>query len=172
VVGYHIGATSRRTRGSIRLRGTVPAITDTHDGCPNRERRSTNWITYNLRLRGAAKSFKQSAVTRDTFRRRVQLGTWVLVQRRFRDTMPVDRRRRLEELGFDWDPHQTEWQRGLAELEKFRAREGHCRVAQSYVQNGFPLGIWVSVQRRTGATMPTDRKRNLDELGFVWRTRK
>ena len=70
MVGYHIGATSRRTRGSIRLRGTVPAITDTHDGCPNRERRSTNWITYNLRLRGAAKSFKQSAVTRDTFRRR------------------------------------------------------------------------------------------------------
>jgi hypothetical protein len=46
------------TRESIRLQGTMPAKTDTHDCCPIREHRSTIRIAYRFRLRRAAKTFK------------------------------------------------------------------------------------------------------------------
>jgi len=58
VIDWNIGATSRLRMGGIRLRRTVPAITDTHDCYPVREHRSTFWITYGFRLRRAGKSFK------------------------------------------------------------------------------------------------------------------
>ena len=59
VIAYNIGATSRlRNRGSIRLRGNVPASTDTHDYYPFREHRFRKQITHDFRLRRAGESFK------------------------------------------------------------------------------------------------------------------
>ena len=64
VVGYNIGATSRLTRGSIRLRATLPAITDTHDCYPFRKHRSTIRTAYCFRLRRGGKSFKDWVLAR------------------------------------------------------------------------------------------------------------
>jgi hypothetical protein len=62
------------------------------------------------------------------------------------------------------------WERGFAALRKFRAREGHCCPSRRYVEGGFNLGQWVSVQRYHKGLLSTERKRRLDAIGFVWET--
>jgi len=104
----------------------------------------------------------------DTHREQgLRLGQWVSDQRKDKDTMPPDRRRRLDALGFIWDVLTTKWEEGIHFLEIFRQREGHCRIPQNHREQGFRLGQWVSVQRQAQDMLP-DRRRRLDALGFVW----
>jgi hypothetical protein len=53
-------------------------------------------------------------------------------------------------------------------LSRYRERTGHCLVPQKCTENGFRLGLWVSVQRREHDSMAEQRRQKLDELGFVW----
>ena len=97
-----------------------------------------------------------------------KLGSWVGSQRNAERAMPSERRQQLEAIGFEWDPHSTDWDRGLAALEKFKAREGHCGVPQVHVEGTFKLGSWVSHQRRRRDTMPAERRQRLEAIGFEW----
>jgi hypothetical protein len=96
-----------------------------------------------------------------------RLGQWVDVQRRNADTISASRRQQLDELGFDWDPDQTDWAEGLRYLAIYKEREGHCRVPHSHNENGFRLGFWV-LRQRLSKTLPEARRQQLDGLGFVW----
>ncbi|NDE76849.1 MAG: helicase, partial [Proteobacteria bacterium] len=109
-------------------------------------------------------------VTGDGYR----LGAWVNSQRSMRDTMPADRKRRLEALpGWTWDTKETQWEDGLARLQSYVAETGHCLVPTYYVTgDGYRLGSWVHNQRRTRVTMTAERKRRLEALpGWVWTIR-
>jgi hypothetical protein len=97
-----------------------------------------------------------------------RLGRWVAIQRRDADTMLALRRQRLDDLGFEWDPRETNWEEGFRYLTMYKEREGHCRVPQSHKENGFDLGRWVSKQRGHKDTLPESRRQRLDDLGFVW----
>ena len=57
------------------------------------------------------------------------LGNWVGTQRKTKDELTEDRRRRLDELGFVWDPLKDQWEEGFLSLKKFKEREGHYRVS-------------------------------------------
>ena len=59
-----------------------------------------------------------------------KLGAWVSRQRTNRDTMPTERRQRLDAIGFVWDSLESAWEEGFAALTTFKAREGHCLVPQ------------------------------------------
>ena len=86
----------------------------------------------------------------------VKLGQWVSEQRKQRDTMPAKRRQRLDEIGLVWDAPEHQWEEGFAALNKFKAREGHCRVPARYVEGTYGLGIWVAQQREnSGSTANT-----------------
>jgi hypothetical protein len=76
----------------------------------------------------------------------------------------------LDELGFVWDPFETDWAEGLRYLTIYKAREGHCRVPVEHKENGFRLGSWADRQRQSNRqeTLPEARRQQLDELGFVW----
>src|SRR5262249_35251918 len=76
----------------------------------------------------------------------------------------------LDELGFVWDPFETDWAEGLRHLTSYKEREGHCRVPRNHMENGFGLGQWVGRQRQSKEqeTLPEARRQQLDELGFVW----
>src|SRR5262249_17467268 len=89
-------------------------------------------------------------------------------QRRLKDQIPVERRQRLDSLGFIWDLYEADWDEGYRYLKLFKERVGDCRVPQKHKENGFRLGIWVAVQRREKDSMSEQRRRKLDELGFVW----
>ena len=97
-----------------------------------------------------------------------KLGMWVSGQRRYRDGMPVVRRQKLEELGFEWDPLTSDWLEGFAALERFRAREGHCRVPHRHREGTYRLGLWVGTQRGLRDGMSDERRRRLETLGFEW----
>src|SRR5262245_53176109 len=98
-----------------------------------------------------------------------RLRGWVNKQRH-NQTLSEARRQQLDELGFVWDPRETDWAEGLRYLTIYKEREGHCRVPFKYMENGFRLGSWVDRQRQSKdpETLPEARRQQLDELGFVW----
>ena len=103
-----------------------------------------------------------------------RLGQWVKIQRRTNDKMDPDRRQRLEALpGWSWDVLLDKWEEGFSHLNQFSDREGHCRVPHSYKTNdGYRLGQWVVVQRRTKHTINFDRRQRLEALpGWSWDAR-
>ena len=97
-----------------------------------------------------------------------RLGQWVGVQRRTKDTMPPERKQRLEDMGFVWDPYAEQWEEGFSKLLQFKAAEGHCRVPLSFKVDGFNLGAWIRRQRAAIDSLPRERKQRLDDIGFVW----
>jgi helicase associated protein/helicase-like protein len=99
------------------------------------------------------------------------LGIWVNKQREKTDTIEPDRRQRLEALpGWTWDPHSDQWDNGFSHLEQFSERKGHCRVPNDFTtDDGYRLGQWVAVQRRTKDKMDPDRRQRLEALpGWSW----
>ena len=82
--------------------------------------------------------------------------------------MPAERRQRLDEIGFVWDPLESGWEEGLAALTSFKGREGHCDVPALHSEGTFPLGRWVNRQRVNRDTMSAKRRQRLDAIGFVW----
>jgi Helicase associated domain len=99
-----------------------------------------------------------------------RLGSWVDKQRQSKnqETLSEARRQQLDQLGFVWDPLETDWAEGLRYLTIYKEREGHCRVPFSHMEDGFRLGQWVRVQRRNADSLSAPRRQQLDELGFVW----
>ena len=96
------------------------------------------------------------------------LRQWVTTQRSNLETLSLDRRERLENLGFVWDPLTDAWEEAFRKLHKYEKREGHCRVPQRHKEDDFKLGTWVSAQRAKRDTVDLDRKQRLDDLGFIW----
>jgi hypothetical protein len=90
------------------------------------------------------------------------LGTWVVNQRNRKDALSVQRKRRLDAIGFDWAllPARDSWEKGFAALKQFQSREGHCRVPQGHEEGSFKLGRWVHRQRRKRNAMSTACRRN------------
>ena len=97
------------------------------------------------------------------------LGQWVSVQRHRKDLLPVERRRRLDAIGFVWDCRDYRWDEHFAVLLKFRQRNGHCYVPALYKEGDFKLGYWVSTQRRYRDEMSAERRARLNKIGFVWK---
>ena len=99
------------------------------------------------------------------------LGTWVINQRNRRDTLSVQRRQRLDAIGFDWTLlglTREPWEKGVAALKQFKSREGHCRVPTGHEEGSFKLGGWVRRQRSKRKTMSAARRRQLDDIKFDW----
>ena len=67
--------------------------------------------------------------------------------------MTPDRFKRLNDIGFVWDPVADEWEAGFAKLEQFKTREGHCRVPAGHIEDGYKLGFWVALQRKSRKLM-------------------
>ena len=99
----------------------------------------------------------------------LRLGIWVSDQRQNREQLTPDKIKKLDSLGFCWDPIAEQWDEAFDELTKFRKREGHCRVTKSHISNGIKLGHWVKRQRRTKDQLTPERIKRLNSLGFIWK---
>lgn len=60
------------------------------------------------------------------------------------------------------------WEFWIGLLEKFKEREGHCNVIQTYKERDFNLGRWVRDMRRKKDFLAPLRVERLDALGFAW----
>ena len=100
---------------------------------------------------------------------RFRLGQWVTAQRTIygKGKLEDDRIRRLEELpGWTWDILTDQWEQGFGYLLRFAERQGHSRVPDNHVEDGFRLGKWVGKQRTSygRGNLAPDRFRRLEEL--------
>ena len=103
------------------------------------------------------------------------LGQWVLDQRKAEYTMDHQRIKRLDDIGFVWDPHKEAWEQGFRMLLNFKKREGHCKVPNRHMEGNFNLHSWAENQRRIHPSkvvgrnpITPERYQRLNELGFVW----
>jgi hypothetical protein len=85
--------------------------------------------------------------------------------------MDRNRRQRFEPPpGSSRNLMADQWDEGFSQLKEFSDREGHCRVPFGQTtDDGYRLGMWVSVQRRNMDTMKPDRRQRLEALrGWAW----
>ena len=99
----------------------------------------------------------------------LRLGSWVATQRGNKASLTPDRLKRLNSLDFTWDPLAEQWEQNFAALQKFRKREGHCRVVRGHVEEGLNLGLWVRNHRLKKDRLTPEQLKRLNSIGFVWR---
>jgi hypothetical protein len=97
-----------------------------------------------------------------------KIASWIINQRRKRDRLSSEQIKRLEQLGFSWNPLEEAWEGNFAALQKFKQREGHCRVVQIHQEDGLNLGSWVAGQRAKRDSLSSEQIERLDQLGFSW----
>jgi len=101
------------------------------------------------------------------------LGAWQKAQRFFyqKGILSPDRIKRLEEIGFEWDPHEAAFKKGMQGTIMYKKQFGKPNAPNGYVTpEGFKLGQWQAVQiyhYRNGKLSP-DRTKKLEEIGFKW----
>jgi superfamily II DNA or RNA helicase len=104
-----------------------------------------------------------------------QLGTWVNTLRRLWQSgqLSAEKAQRLEQLGFDWEPKTTRWEKCFAALAEYHRQHSDCLVPTDYAADP-DLAEWVQRLRGQYARgqLSADRVRRLNELGFCWDTRE
>ena len=106
------------------------------------------------------------------FKENRRLADWVSEQRiaHNKGRLEAERMRRLEELGFDWNPVSTKWEEMFQQLVQFKQEHGHANVPQRSGKYA-ALGTWVRNQRgakRDKRPIMVERTKRLDEVGFMW----
>lgn len=100
-----------------------------------------------------------------------RLGGWVANQRGRADRLSAQRKDQLEGLpGWVWNAVADLWNEGFYRLAEFADRMNHCRVVQGYKSaDGYRLGQWVAVQRRSFDSLVPEYKSRLEALpGWSW----
>lgn len=98
-----------------------------------------------------------------------RLANWVVHQRQFwaQGQLKLEKIRRLQAIGFIWDPVDATWEERFAELQQYRRANGNCDVPNRWRQNT-KLATWVSNQRSRKERLTAEQIQRLDELGFTW----
>jgi len=102
-----------------------------------------------------------------------QLAIWVSGQRSNRYRLTGERVRRLEAIGFIWDPFDSAWEKMFGALLDFHSEHGHCAVPMGWHRNQ-ALSRWVVRQRQDEKKdqLAAERVEKLRGLGFLWDTRQ
>jgi hypothetical protein len=107
----------------------------------------------------------------DRWPRNPQLAKWVDAQRtrRKQGALPLYRYRKLIEIGFIFEVHETRWSERYAELQAFNKKRGHSNVPDNWRGN-LKLAHWVTYQRTSykQGILSQERIHKLEAIGFVW----
>ena len=99
-----------------------------------------------------------------------KIATWTIIQRMKRAELSPDKVRRLDSIGFCWDPASKQWEKGFLALKRFHDREKTYRIPSGHNENGVVLTTWTVNQRRLyseGALLPSQITK-LNSIGFPW----
>ena len=104
-----------------------------------------------------------------------KLGIWVYKTRQHYKNGKVsdERFKRLDDIGFVWDPLEFVWKRKFEALKEYKRNHGDCNVPQNSADNS-QLSNWVQVQRTNykKGKLPENRIKCLESIGFEWNIRK
>ena len=100
------------------------------------------------------------------------LGSWAAHAYKKTDRLDPTRTKRLNELGFVWDPYGNYWEEMFGRLVAYKQQHGDCLVPLSYSDK--QLANWVVNQRsfKNRGKLEPAREHQLAELGFDWKVRK
>lgn len=85
-----------------------------------------------------------------------------------------EQRKRLDAIGFHWESStyrfERQWKERLEGLKEYKRVHGDCLIPWQY-KHDKALSEWVHTQRKvySKGEMREDRKKMLDEIGFVWK---
>src|ERR1700730_6838586 len=127
-----------------------------------------SWDEWYGRLQAYKARVGDCRVPKGHFENGRNLGSWVRNQRYGRNRLSEEKRKKLEELGFEWDVLLQDWEEGFRHLKSYRDRVGDCHVPVNHIESGFKLNNWVRTQRDPRYPLSEERRRRLDEIGFVW----
>lgn len=106
-----------------------------------------------------------------------QLINFVKIIRRGKDKITAIRRKKLDKLGFIWNPGKDltillnqkrsdiAWLKRFEELKVYKAQFGTCRVLAKSITHP-TLGGWVSKQRNNVDKLTPDKIKSLNDIGF------
>lgn len=101
----------------------------------------------------------------------LDLALWIMGQReaRGRGRLTDDQIRRLDGIGFVWEPRDVYWDAMFDALAQFKQSYGHCNVPLKWPENP-QLGRWSEYQRHSHrrGRLSEYRQRRLETLGFEW----
>uniref|UniRef100_UPI0025BE44B0 helicase associated domain-containing protein n=1 Tax=Acidovorax sp. TaxID=1872122 RepID=UPI0025BE44B0 len=100
------------------------------------------------------------------------LGIWLLGQRAVfkKGSYPADRLKRMNALGVKWDVLAAAWEEGFVHLKAYFDLYGHADVPWKLKSGKFPLGQWLTYQRKAyqRGNYPADRLERMNSLGVKW----
>jgi len=97
------------------------------------------------------------------------LGNWIGTQRVQKNSLTLEKIRRLDKLGFVWESFEQKWEQGFSYLKTYKEEHNHCNVPRNYkTADYFSLGAWVHNQRNYKSRLPAARYQRLEDLGFIW----
>ena len=98
-----------------------------------------------------------------------ELGRWCAHQRVLKrsNKLNAERIRRLEVLGFIFEPIASSWEEMFAALMAYKRLYGHCNVPQTDAHNS-RLASWVAGQHTRRSNLTSDQTAKLEAMGFVW----
>ena len=114
------------------------------------------------------------------------LGTWLVHQRQTykRGELNKNKIKLLEKIGmfFSLDKFEKEWMNKYGLAEAYFKKNNNLEIPRSfktldgitYDENGYKLGVWVSIQRQSYkmGKLSKERIELLDKIGMVWEIRK
>ncbi len=105
------------------------------------------------------------------------LGSWHNNQRvNYRkEILSSEQIKRLEEIGFTWEPQDELFERGFQETLNYKNNTGDPNVPVYYkTLDGYKLGSWQATHRKNyrQGILSAERIKRLEEIGFQWEIRE
>lgn len=159
-----------------RLRNQRQRNKLTKDQCDQLDEIGFNWKRYDGSWEKMFEDLaKKSAGLKDGSLRETQLRKelrrWMGNQRRQKRLGSIDvmREKRLDSIGFEWNPLEENWKRMFRSLNEYRDLHGDCRVPENWRGNK-KLASWVKSQRvlRSNGNLSEPRIAELDAIQFEW----
>lgn len=106
-----------------------------------------------------------------------RLGVWVHTLRKQKRAtqkrsgeLSKEQIRRLDDLGFEWNPYTSAWEKMFKVLVDYKALYGNCHV-QNCERDDNKLWAWVSRQKKhyNNGSLAEAQIHRLENLGFVWK---
>jgi predicted helicase len=165
------GFDDSRFREKVQILGPAVSLNVLRDAITTRcvERLAAPWDYMYGKLVAFKERFAHCNVP-DNRKEDLQLAHWVGNQRQLkkRNSLSSERIRRLDNLGFEWEPKTAAWEETFSRLVEYQKYTGNCRVPQQWPEDQH-LANWVGTQRQRkkyGHLSP-DQIQRLDALGLV-----
>lgn len=101
------------------------------------------------------------------------LGSWASIQRRSekKGQLSLERKSRLDEIGFEWDKLESLWEKRYNELLAYNTEHGNVDIPQKHPSG---LGSWLSQQKlyANSGELPAKRFEKLSSISNIFVNKK